>query len=739
MAKFKAKTIKKETEVKEKSDFFSTAAAYVSGFAALLISISFTVRTYDTAAYKIALFYTAFIMLLALWTSKKIMSAKKISKEKLLYIMPVLAYVLWNTVSYFYNPAKLANIEEFARLIMAGLTPLFIFTLIGKKDIRIINKFLTITVSLCLAYGAVQIINNYLIKGFDIMPWAGFFGRRIFAMQANPNFFADFLLFMSFFLLAQAVKTKEKKYFILLILSAAELFFTESKGAWLALGGSAVVFVLFGQHFSLFSKDKKVNNIVKAAAFAALACSVLFTVVYSFKRAQSVSFRLATWRGVWSMAMESPVLGSGAASFRSVYPSFKRAEIFYIEGIHNAETQHAENEFLEVFATTGIIGLALMLSMICYLLVISYRKMKEFTYDASLSPPALAYDLAGYVFAFIAILAHNMFDVSLRFVSTGYFYALFTGLILVLCYPSDAEDTLKEPAAPSASFKVLSFVSMAFTLALVCLCAKYFYEIPGLLIENGTAGRLMLMLYTWAVFIFVCAGFLYVMRKLVYTCRNVYVCVFAVLSACLFVLAFQPMRGDMYLNIASYYANRSNYPAAVQYYTKSLGANPFVSSIYRFRGAVISGITDTSKTYKPKFGDKKGEMKNNYERVIRDFKHAARLNYNEPLLHFNMAEHYLNYADYLKSINAPAREINEYLAKSAEEAQYYLLLDPVYDQTYFLLAQIEYNRGNFEKSKEYIDAYLRGPAGVENEEYLSKHRTNPRALNVLKQIEKALL
>ena len=106
---------------------------------------------------------------------------------------------------------------------------------ITQKDIRTLTKFIVISAWISFTYGALQIVDGFL-PGADFLTWRGFFTRRIFATHANPNFFGAFVVFASCVTCAQYLATRKKSLLVLLGLGLVELFFTESKGAWLAYG-----------------------------------------------------------------------------------------------------------------------------------------------------------------------------------------------------------------------------------------------------------------------------------------------------------------------------------------------------------------------------------------------------------------------------------------------------------------------------------------------------------------------
>jgi O-antigen ligase len=67
---------------------------------------------------------------------------------------------------------------------------------------------------------------------------------------------------------------------------------------------------------------------------------------------RGTSFRLDTWRDTLRMSLASPVVGQGLGAFHDAYPRFKH-------GHGEVRVEHAENDYLETLAETGLVGLAL--------------------------------------------------------------------------------------------------------------------------------------------------------------------------------------------------------------------------------------------------------------------------------------------------------------------------------------------------------------------------------------------
>ena len=104
--------------------------------------------------------------------------------------------------------------------------------------------------------------------------------------------------------------------------------------------------------------------------------TILLAGTYTLKRFQSVSFRAHTWLGTAEIIKHAPLMGVGTGNFKTVYPAYRRPQIFYIESSHNIETQHAENELLEQWAVSGTIGLAIFLWMMGFVFILARNTLR---------------------------------------------------------------------------------------------------------------------------------------------------------------------------------------------------------------------------------------------------------------------------------------------------------------------------------------------------------------------------
>jgi O-antigen ligase len=158
------------------------------------------------------------------------------------------------------------------------------------------------------------------------------------------------------------------------------------------------------------------------------------------------SFRLDTWRDGLRLALSSPITGSGLGAFHDAYPPFKRGH-----GLIRVE--HAENDYVEVFAETGAAGLAILLTGVGLLLASAGRGM-----TAGGDPLARGVGL-GAVAGLVALAVHSGVDFNLRIPSNG-------ALAAVLAAAAAAAGGVRRRPLPRAAALGLSAGLLALLVAI---------------------------------------------------------------------------------------------------------------------------------------------------------------------------------------------------------------------------------------------------------------------------------
>ncbi len=726
--------MKKSKEPKILLSTLPPLAAWLSAAAVFFITLSFSIITYNTVTIKNVFFLLFFFLLFALWAAFKSSAARAFDKKRFIYFLPLIIYVLYNIISFLFNPYKLNSFEDFFYYTAVYTIPLLLVPLQRYASVRVINNFFFLTCFICYAYGAVQIIDIWVLKGADIMPWAEFFGKRIFSTQANPNFFADFLAFSLFWVFVNFLERKEKRFLVLFVLGVVDLYFTESKGAWLAFGAGVFILCLFYTNFFVPALSKKEKTFINTLGALMVCAVIILTAVFSVKRMQSVNLRVETWKGIVNMVSSRPVFGYGAGAFKTVYPEFRKPEIFYIEKIHNNETMHAENEYLEVLANGGVIGFALFIFVIVYIITLAIKKVRFLTSSGGPAPPQ-AYALLSFLCAFIVILIHSFVDISLRLVSTSFFYALFMALILFLVRPAYNDYEVKavnKTKLLSAVRSVVFFAAYAGAVWFVYII----YCSMGSLAENSGLGRSAVWFLMWGVLFITALGAMGIFYKTLSS--SGYKATFSML---IFIpLIFAPcylFMADKDASVAHYYFRNANFDGVVSASTESIKYNPFNLAIRRLRARGFSERWLKTKTNEPRSGDKKGEYLSDFERAAKDFEYLEKHSPNEALLHQDFGSLLYKRAVELfrEGDDAGAYEL---LSKAEMQFKKSLLLDPVLDATYMSLANIEILRRNPKGALVWLEEYLKGPQGVTNKEYLDINKNNPAVLDAVKLVERQL-
>lgn len=734
----------------ELSGFLRRCLVWGLGLLCLLVSISFYIGTYDTAHIKLTLFQMGALGLLGIWVARLALDKRLIfTKKNILLYLPFLLYYGFSLLSYLWLPYKAEAFEEFLRYVLYFLITLLVLSEFRLNAVKILTRFILIAAWVSFIYGFIQIIDGF-IAGVDLMPWRAFFGKRIFSTHANPNFFADFVVFANLIVLAQWFFTRKKSLLVLFALGLLDLFFTESKGAWIGFAVSLAFFAALYTNFFPTGLRKHIKKINIAAAVLVLLTALL-AGVYAGKRFSSVSFRAHTWLSTTQMIADSPIVGTGVGSYRIIYPAYRKPQIFYLENIHNSETQHAENEYLEQWATVGTLGFAFFLWLLFFILFTGIRNLgvlNRLTLENGKQKlSARSYLLLGYLAAFFGILVHNFFDISMRFVSTGLFFAVFGAVIICLSRGDEALRPEAEACVADGSVKTARpnrygavlwagrFVLLGLMIWFICYLVGAFGETIGDLNASQTTGSWIIKILAWTVFfgVLLSGAFVYLRAAFISpVLRVILVLMLALYPVSYFIRFFQ---ADFYYGVAAEFTKRRQVDGALDYYHKAITANPFNSMYYQYRGSLLKTQMDMSKVFAPKKGDKELPM-NDYERVVRDFSKVVEMAPNHAMIHQEWGEFYYAAAVWYTQRAMETRDPNSLqqynaqavynMEKAKESLKHSLLLDPVNERTYAYLISIALMERNATDARQYIERYRKGPEGVTEEEFLARHKNNPR-------------
>ena len=221
------------------------------------------------------------------------------------------------------------------------------------------------------AYGVLQYVLGYAVNDWiDTTYFTDIYGRATSVFD-NPNYLAAYLCAVFPFALYCTCSRNTAKeralYMWASILIAACVVFTWSRGAWIAIILSTVVFFMM--------RSRKTVRYIVAAIFA---LPVLYFVLPDniVNRFMSIGnladsstlYRVYTWLGSIRMAKDYlwGGIGFGESAFSQVYPSYSYA------GIEGAV--HSHSLYIQILISMGIGGL------ICFAIIMFLFAQKSFEY-----------------------------------------------------------------------------------------------------------------------------------------------------------------------------------------------------------------------------------------------------------------------------------------------------------------------------------------------------------------------
>lgn len=261
----------------------------------------------------------------------------------------------------------------------------------------------------------------------------------IFGTFGNPNSVAIFLSACVPFLLlfVRNVRSKFWKTFIVLcfIWVLAMIILTKSRASWVALIFGMVVLFLP----ELFRYVKIINRkiLFLLVIIIALLCSISIVQIFNMN-IESVRGRLLVWQVSVDMIKSSPIIGLGYGNFAVQYLEYQGnflAQPEHSSYMNNVgDVKQAHNEYLEVFAETGIIGFVFFASIVFSFIYIGfeiYRKAKDGPVDLKMR----AFYSSGMI-----ILVHSLFDSPLHVLPLYFLFFLNCSIMSVYAKINDTNN-----------------------------------------------------------------------------------------------------------------------------------------------------------------------------------------------------------------------------------------------------------------------------------------------------------
>jgi len=202
------------------------------------------------------------------------------------------------------------------------------------------------------------------------------------------------------------------------VLTGAALFVSLSRGGILsALASLLVVGLLLARRRSTRRAGRRLGVFV-VLILLAVGWIGWSPVVERFERLRNIEterFRYQVWRDTLGIVRDAPLTGAGGGSFESVYSAYKTvpSELLW---------DHAHNDYLEVAAETGLVGVLLWLWFFAawFRHVLGRIRRRRSRYHRLVSIGALG--------GVVALLLHGLVDFNLRVGANAFLFFVLAGL-----------------------------------------------------------------------------------------------------------------------------------------------------------------------------------------------------------------------------------------------------------------------------------------------------------------------
>ncbi len=555
------------------------------------LELSFYLRTYDSCQIKITALHVGGTIILALWLLKILEEGRfPFIKKQYIFLVPIIIFFISGFVSFLHSPFKFTSFEE---LIRRFFYMFFFFLMIAEfhslERVKSIVKWVIFIVFVSCLYGFIQALD------LDPWVWRRAFGNRIFSCYGNPNFYGAFLVISAPILITEFLRTKNKFYAFVYIILAINVFLTRSKGAYIGLAAGTSLTVIMSSLFLSQAKRKNIKRFLIGFISGLVILTFLSVGYLTVKNIDSIRFRLFTWLSTCQMILKKPFFGSGIGTFKIVYPLYRRPEIFHIEGKHNTETDHPEDEYLEIWFDEGIIGLGIFLWLLFFYFSSAFRRLKASFWELSEKGErrkattarlqfldTQQYYIVGIGCGIFGMLVHNAVGVNMRFVSSGTIFWTFMGLLVSQITPFNEINKEKEIS-----------------------------RIPFLkVIQLG-------------------------------------VIVLAIIGVTQFMRLFY---ADFHHNKAIAYSKAKMWEEAIAEYRKVLKYNPYFIMAHYFMGNVFNDRWNMQKVYNPDWTDTNHNARDDAERALAKYSDVKKLAPNYVQVHFQEGVVYLKLGKWEKAI-----------------------------------------------------------------------------------------
>lgn len=349
---------------------------------------------------KMVVTYLATIIVTSLWVAKMVIKGELSFKRTPLDI-PLLVFLASQVVSTLFSFDTRTSLFGYYSRFHGGLASSLSYSLLYWAFVSNMDKEKTKKSVFALLASAVPVSIYGILQhfGIDKDVWVQDVQNRVFSTFGQPNWLAAWLV--ALFPVTWHFLVKKQKVSLYLVLNALmflAFLYTKSRSGIL---GFLTAYVLFWGYLFVKRRKKilktftKVTLIFTAFTLAAgtpWTPSVQNLVTKTPKEVseegpalevggtESGEIRKIVWSGALEIWKNYPVFGTGVETFAFSYYNF-RPEEHNLVSEWNFLYNKAHNEYLNIAATTGAVGLISHLALLGFAVYIFFKKKNLFAYS----------------------------------------------------------------------------------------------------------------------------------------------------------------------------------------------------------------------------------------------------------------------------------------------------------------------------------------------------------------------
>ena len=353
---------------------------------------------------KMVFVYILTCLIAATWAIRIILEKKIIFRRTLLDI-PLLIFLGSQILSTIFSIDHRTSLLGYYSRFNGGLLSVISYSLLYWAFVSNMNKKGVIKSIYFLFYSSAVVAIIAFLEHFNINITCALMGQglrscwiqdvqnRVFSTLGQPNWLATWIIALIPVTLYQILDSKKIKLVLLYLLSLllfTTLLFTKSRSALLGFFVADLVFWIL----AFIIKRKKV---LAALIISNLLFAFLFLIVSTpwnpakiavqekiqgpaleTGGTESGTIRKIVWKGALQVWLHYPIFGSGPETFAFSYYKFRPVE-------HNLVSEwdflynKAHNEYLNLAATTGTLGIISYLYLIGVIYLVFFKKLDIFS------------------------------------------------------------------------------------------------------------------------------------------------------------------------------------------------------------------------------------------------------------------------------------------------------------------------------------------------------------------------